>query len=222
MVLHWLSALDAGLRSDRKGHTVGMELFTADDLERAVRGALEASGDYSEEELHALLFGAQTVANLARSERIRPEGSSFDKPEEALAEKVNIAREKKALSAREKLIKQREREVDKAIKTYAESAVIMPPYRIDGATVFLATDVKLGIVKEDEKPTDEERALFMQTLRDDPVLCDYITEGYNYKGLQSYLKGEYDEERLEPDDNGVYVQGGVHVEFGTDVRVRGA
>lgn len=222
MVVHWLSALDAGLRSDRKGHTVGVELFTDSDVMHGMRALIKAVADYEEEELDSLVAQAMVHVDGRKELRIATEGTAFETPEAALAEKVNIAREKKALSARDKLIKQREREVDRAIKTYAESAVIMPPYRIDGATVFLATDVKLGIVKEDEKPTDEERARFMQTLRDDPVLCDYITEGYNYKGLQSYLKGEYDEERLEPDDNGVYVQGGVHVEFGTDVRVRGA
>lgn len=198
------------------------ELFTDSDLRVAVTALIGAVGEHDSDEEADLIDSTLAAAAAARLNRIREPLMPIESPDQALTEKVACARERKLMTQRDKRIKSREAELDKRIKEFAEQAVIMPPYKVDGATVYFATDVKPGVVYEGEEATDEEREAFYRTLRGNPEWEDFITRGYNYKGMQSHFKREHDEGRIEPDGNGVYVEGGLRVEFGTKVQVRGA
>jgi len=215
-------------------------MFTEGDVRAAVTAALQQVAEFSDDErdeLDAIVDGAVGMAVTARENRtgdVSDNDVSGIETDDLMIQFVGIAREKKALTAREKALNKRKEAINGALLTLAEQAVIMPPWKVDGATIFLSSRVwaKLPPIPGiDDMPDDAAeqakaaaKAKAIEYMKNDDDLATFVKEDFNVMSLSSFFKDEIDHERLPLNDDGEALlgDGALLVKDTTECRVRGA
>jgi hypothetical protein len=218
-------------------------VYLEGDVRAAVRAALSNVAEFGEDEqdeLNAILDGAVAIAATARENRTGNATTSVDEQREDVADMdkddlmlqfVAIAREKKQIDARDKALSKRKAAINDRLLSLAEQAIIMPPWKVDGATIYLTSRVWAKVdwpntegMPDDvaERLRDEARARAIAALKSDPDTAGFVKEDFNVQSLSSYFKEEVEHGRVVLDNGTALIGGAVKVEEVTEARVRGA